>query len=84
MACVWQVTSTHTYVAPNKPATHPAPSTLCCLFCVAGVPPQIVYVAPMKALAAEVTANFGKRLAPLGLVVRELTGTACPLRTKVQ
>lgn len=35
---------------------------------------QIVYVAPMKALAAEVTANFGKRLAPLGLVVRELTG----------
>lgn len=30
----------------------------------------------MKALAAEVTANFGKRLAPLGLVVRELTG-AC-------
>lgn len=28
----------------------------------------------MKALAAEVTANFGKRLAPLGLVVKELTG----------
>ena len=35
---------------------------------------QIVYVAPMKALAAEVTSNFGKRLAPLGLVVKELTG----------
>jgi hypothetical protein len=35
---------------------------------------QIVYVAPMKALAAEVTANFGKRLAALGLTVRELTG----------
>lgn len=35
---------------------------------------KIVYVAPMKALAAEVTANFGKRLAPLGLAVRELTG----------
>lgn len=35
---------------------------------------QIVYVAPMKALAAEVTANFGKRLAALGLVVKELTG----------
>ncbi len=35
---------------------------------------QVVYVAPMKALAAEVTANFGKRLAPLGLLVRELTG----------
>jgi hypothetical protein len=30
----------------------------------------------MKALAAEVTANFGKRLAPLGLTVRELTGEA--------
>lgn len=38
------------------------------------MPHQIVYVAPMKALAAEVTSNFGKRLAPLGLVVRELTG----------
>lgn len=35
---------------------------------------KIVYVAPMKALAAEVTANFGRRLAPLGLVVKELTG----------
>ncbi|GFR39795.1 hypothetical protein Agub_g281, partial [Astrephomene gubernaculifera] len=35
---------------------------------------KIVYVAPMKALAAEVTANFSKRLEPLGLVVRELTG----------
>ena len=28
---------------------------------------KIVYVAPMKALAAEMTANFGKRLAPLGI-----------------
>ena len=35
---------------------------------------KVVYVAPMKALAAEMTANFGKRLAPLGLTVRELTG----------
>ena len=35
---------------------------------------KIVYVAPMKALAAEMTANFGKRLAPLGIKVRELTG----------
>ena len=35
---------------------------------------QIVYVAPMKALAAEMTANFGRRLAPLGIVVKELTG----------
>jgi replicative superfamily II helicase len=35
---------------------------------------QIVYVAPMKALAAEMTASFGKRLACLGISVRELTG----------
>lgn len=35
---------------------------------------KVVYVAPMKALAAEMTANFGKRLAPLGIQVRELTG----------
>ena len=35
---------------------------------------KIVYVAPMKALAAEVTGAFGRRLAPLGIQVRELTG----------
>lgn len=48
---------------------------------------KIVYVAPMKALAQEITANFEKRLRPLGLssrykctyyyntkLVRELTG----------
>ena len=35
---------------------------------------QIIYVAPMKALAAEMTRSFGKRLEPLGLTVRELTG----------
>ena len=35
---------------------------------------KIVYVAPMKALAAEMAAGFGKRLEPLGLTVRELTG----------
>eukprot|EP00049_Salpingoeca_infusionum_P026339 m.25168 g.25168 ORF g.25168 m.25168 type:complete len:2051 (-) comp8684_c0_seq1:141-6293(-) len=35
---------------------------------------KIVYVAPMKALAAEMTASFGKRLAPLHLTVKELTG----------
>jgi activating signal cointegrator complex subunit 3 len=28
----------------------------------------------MKALAAEMAENFGKRLAPLGVLVRELTG----------
>ena len=35
---------------------------------------KIVYVAPMKALAAEMTDNFSKRLAPLAIVCRELTG----------
>ncbi|OXV11829.1 hypothetical protein Egran_00414 [Elaphomyces granulatus] len=35
---------------------------------------KIVYVAPMKALAAEVTMKLGKRLAWLGVRVRELTG----------
>ena len=35
---------------------------------------KIVYVAPMKALAAEVTSAFSERLRPLGLTVRELTG----------
>ncbi|CAJ0932072.1 unnamed protein product, partial [Mesorhabditis belari] len=35
---------------------------------------KIIYLAPMKALATEMTESFGKRLAPLGLKVRELTG----------
>ena len=35
---------------------------------------KVVYVAPMKALAAEVVATFSKRLASLGMQVRELTG----------
>ncbi|KAI8908470.1 Sec63 Brl domain-containing protein, partial [Gorgonomyces haynaldii] len=35
---------------------------------------KIVYVAPMKALAAEVVGKFSKRLKGLGVQVRELTG----------
>uniref|UniRef100_A0AAY4D3E8 Activating signal cointegrator 1 complex subunit 3 n=1 Tax=Denticeps clupeoides TaxID=299321 RepID=A0AAY4D3E8_9TELE len=35
---------------------------------------KIVYVAPMKALAAEMTQYFSKRLEPLGIAVKELTG----------
>lgn len=35
---------------------------------------KIVYVAPMKALAAEIVRKFSKRLAYLGIKVRELTG----------
>lgn len=33
-----------------------------------------MYVAPMKALAAEMTNYFSKRLEPLGIAVKELTG----------
>ncbi|EOY22054.1 hypothetical protein QUC31_007545 [Theobroma cacao] len=35
---------------------------------------KIVYVAPMKALAAEVTSAFSHRLSPLNMCVKELTG----------
>lgn len=35
---------------------------------------KIIYVAPMKALAAEITEKFSRRLAWLGIQVRELTG----------
>ena len=35
---------------------------------------KIVYIAPMKALAAEITQKLGSRLAWLGIQVRELTG----------
>ncbi|OQO10442.1 hypothetical protein B0A48_03739 [Cryoendolithus antarcticus] len=35
---------------------------------------KVVYVAPMKALAAEITDKLGRRLAWLGIRVRELTG----------
>ncbi|KAM6936460.1 activating signal cointegrator 1 complex subunit 3 isoform 1-T1 [Lycodopsis pacificus] len=35
---------------------------------------KIIYVAPMKALAAEMTKYFSKRLEPLGITVKELTG----------
>ena len=35
---------------------------------------QIIYVAPMKALAAEVVQKFSRQLQCLGISVRELTG----------
>lgn len=35
---------------------------------------KIVYVCPMKALANEMASNFSKKLLPLGVNVRELTG----------
>lgn len=35
---------------------------------------KIVYIAPMKSLVQEMVLNFGNRLAPLGIQVRELSG----------
>ncbi|KAF2835475.1 pre-mRNA-splicing factor brr2 [Patellaria atrata CBS 101060] len=35
---------------------------------------KIVYIAPLKALVQEQVGNFGKRLAPYGITVSELTG----------
>ncbi|XP_063676843.1 activating signal cointegrator 1 complex subunit 3-like isoform X2 [Bolinopsis microptera] len=35
---------------------------------------KVVYITPMKALAAEMTKTFGKKLQGLGIQVRELTG----------
>jgi len=37
---------------------------------------KIVYVAPMKALASEIVRKMGKRLAWMGILVRELTGAS--------
>ncbi|KAH8093028.1 hypothetical protein JL720_5202 [Aureococcus anophagefferens] len=37
---------------------------------------RLVYVAPLKALAQEVVDKFKERLAPLGMIVKELTGDA--------
>lgn len=35
---------------------------------------KIVYIAPMKALVQEIVSNFGRRLEPYGISVRELSG----------
>lgn len=45
---------------------------------------KIVYVAPMKALVQECVLNFGKRLAPLGINVRELSGDQNLSRQQIQ
>jgi antiviral helicase SLH1 len=45
---------------------------------------KIVYVAPMKALAAEVVQKMGKRLQWLGISVRELTGDMQLTRDEIQ
>ena len=45
---------------------------------------QIIYIAPMKALASEMVQNFGRRLAPLGISVRELTGDMQLTKSEIQ
>ncbi|XP_006824124.2 activating signal cointegrator 1 complex subunit 3-like [Saccoglossus kowalevskii] len=45
---------------------------------------KIIYVAPMKALAAEMVRNFGGRLAPLGIAVKELTGDMQLTKSEIQ
>ncbi|OZJ04536.1 hypothetical protein BZG36_03995 [Bifiguratus adelaidae] len=44
---------------------------------------KIVYVAPMKALAAEVVQKLGKRLSYLGISVKELTGDMQLTKTEI-
>ena len=44
---------------------------------------KIVYVAPMKALVQEVVKNFGDRLSPYGIVVRELSGDSSLTRQQI-
>lgn len=45
---------------------------------------KIVYVAPMKALAAEIVEKYSKKLAWLGVVCRELTGDMQLTRAEIQ
>ena len=44
---------------------------------------QLIYLAPMKALATEMTTNFSKKLSKLGLKVRELTGDSQLSRSEI-
>lgn len=57
------------YLEPN-----PMEDTAAVDFAVRADEFKIVYVAPMKALAAEITEKLGKRLAWLGIKCREYTG----------
>eukprot|EP01029_Cantina_marsupialis_P030668 TRINITY_DN838_c0_g1_i2.p1 TRINITY_DN838_c0_g1~~TRINITY_DN838_c0_g1_i2.p1 ORF type:complete len:1736 (-),score=582.30 TRINITY_DN838_c0_g1_i2:39-4685(-) len=45
---------------------------------------KVVYVAPMKALAQEITSKFSERLKPLGLDVKEFTGDMQLTRAQLQ
>lgn len=45
---------------------------------------KMIYVAPMKALVAEMVGNFSKRLAPYGINVRELTGDISLTKAEIE
>ena len=45
---------------------------------------KIVYVAPMKALAAEIVRKMSERLGEIGIVVRELTGDMQLSKTEIK
>ena len=45
---------------------------------------KIIYVAPMKALVAEMVGNFTKRLQPYGVNVRELTGDVSLSKVEIE
>ncbi|XP_044008422.1 activating signal cointegrator 1 complex subunit 3, partial [Aphidius gifuensis] len=45
---------------------------------------KIIYIAPMKALAAEMTTSFGKKLDCLGIKVREFTGDMQLTKSEIQ
>lgn len=45
---------------------------------------KMIYVAPMKALVAEMVGNFSKRLEPYGIKVRELTGDISLTKSEIE
>lgn len=62
---------------------HPAENHSSTEFAVRTEDFKIVYIAPMKALAAEVTEKLGKRLAWLGVKCREYTGDMQLTKTEI-
>lgn len=66
------------YLTPNPMEDHVATD-----FAVQTEDFKIVYVAPMKALAAEITEKLGKRLAWLGVRCREYTGDMHLTKTEI-
>lgn len=77
MLTVLRCLSQYCYPPPSKEPTD-------INFTIAKEDFKIVYVAPMKALAAEVVEKMGKRLKFLGINVRELTGDMQLTKSEIQ